>query len=583
MIKALQVDDLVGNFQIVGSGRSDPSSGAPLAYLGAGGFAVTYKVERKDEGQGGGPSQLVSRHRHWALKECFPDYCAVREANGDVSARPGYEHDFAWAMGRFLEEAILLQIVRHDHIVRVEGILIERGTIYMLMEYVSGETLGDRVKRQGPQTVAQVEQWLPSLLSALTSIHTPNGAREAEFKSVADRYRNDVLPAHPHLRDVTVGAKSGSVVLHLDLTPSNIMFHENDGLPVLIDFGSARQKLSTDPSQESGVISKSVVTPDYAPFEQYVRKFAELGPRTDLFSLGGCVCFALTGKPPEFNALARRDQDRDPLPKLTARFGSNPVTRTADTALSLRVDKRPVSAEAWRVEVTKRSSGAVKRPRGDALRTSALVAAAVLIAVGAAVMVGGYQGGHRPPDPPPQESQGSAAAPQLVRNPVPDIGKAPDSVAPPDASSGAPAEPVASSFDPIKPVLVQHKPATPKPQPTQPPSDNSSASLALPPVAPPVRASAAEQDALDQAARLLLSGQCQAAADRVSPFAASDPSGDAYYDMAVNAATSGARRAYFGSAGERCPSGPSDETAKQYLQRAAKRSSLARQALSRMP
>ena len=89
--------------------------------------------------------------------------------------------------------------------------------------------------------------------------------------------------------------------LHRDIKPDNI-FLRDDGRPVLIDFGSARQTLS-DPGQAL----TTIVSPGYAPFEQYTTS-KQQGPWSDIYSLGGVLYLLVSGENPP-NAITRMKGD----------------------------------------------------------------------------------------------------------------------------------------------------------------------------------------------------------------------------------------------------------------------------------
>jgi serine/threonine protein kinase len=90
-------------------------------------------------------------------------------------------------------------------------------------------------------------------------------------------------------------------LLHLDLKPANIYLRA-DGTPILIDFGAARQTLHTDPSQ-----LHPMYTPGFAAPELYSKK--ELGPWTDIYSIGASIFTCMVGVPPQ-SALERKREDR---------------------------------------------------------------------------------------------------------------------------------------------------------------------------------------------------------------------------------------------------------------------------------
>src|ERR1043165_587264 len=82
-------------------------------------------------------------------------------------------------------------------------------------------------------------------------------------------------------------------VLHRDIKPPNILINE-DGRPVLIDFGSARFEAA-----EATSTKVTFHTPPYAAIEQYVKTYKQ-GPGTDIYALGVVAFECITGeKPPE--------------------------------------------------------------------------------------------------------------------------------------------------------------------------------------------------------------------------------------------------------------------------------------------
>lgn len=212
-----------------------------LSVIGRGGFGITYEA---------GDSRLK---RRVAIKELFPD-SAVRHGSMVLTpphARPG----FRAARDRFIREARVLARFTHPGIVRVFEVFEEHGTAYLVMELLAGCTLVDILRaRNRPFT-------------------------EDEVLDVAGRVAAALRPVH------------AAGVLHRDLNPSNVMLTEH-GRIVLIDFGLAR-----DFDQEQTVGMTRVVTPGYAPLEQY-RGEARFGPSTDVYGLAA-TCYRLaTGKVP---------------------------------------------------------------------------------------------------------------------------------------------------------------------------------------------------------------------------------------------------------------------------------------------
>lgn len=130
--------------------------------------------------------------------------------------------------------------------------------------------------------------------------------------------------------------------LHRDLKPQNILLEAAGLHPVLIDFGNAR--ISTGEKTKSVT---AVVSPGYAPFEQYQTR-SKQGPWTDLYSLGAVLYRAITGQsPPE----ATDRIEADPMPpaqRFTNRGFSPKFLATIDKALRPKGTDRWQSATAWK-------------------------------------------------------------------------------------------------------------------------------------------------------------------------------------------------------------------------------------------
>ena len=125
---------------------------------------------------------------------------------------------------------------------------------------------------------------------------------EDAFKFARVRGENDLLCLlYPLLDGLTLVHEAGFI--HRDIKPANI-FLRDSGVPVLLDFGSARQALGV----ETRTLT-SLVTPGYAPFgEQYnaTRENDKQGPWTDIYSLAATLYRGILGKGP-VDAVARAD------------------------------------------------------------------------------------------------------------------------------------------------------------------------------------------------------------------------------------------------------------------------------------
>jgi serine/threonine-protein kinase len=212
-----------------------------LRVLGRGGFGITYDV---------GDRRL---QRRVAMKELFPE-SAVRHG-AVVLTPPQGRAAFKAARDRFLREARVLARFTHPGIVRVYEVFEEHGTAYLVMELLEGRTLVQLLQERG----------------------TP--FPERELLDVAGRVAAALRPVH------------AAGVLHRDINPSNVMMTHH-GRIVVIDFGLAR-----DYDQDETRGMTRVVTPGYAPLEQY-RGSGRFGPSTDVYGLAATLYRLGTGRVP---------------------------------------------------------------------------------------------------------------------------------------------------------------------------------------------------------------------------------------------------------------------------------------------
>ena len=220
-----------------------------LRVIGRGGFGITYDV---------GDGRL---QRRVAMKELFPE-SAVRHGSM-VLTPPQGRAGFNAARERFLREARVLARFTHPGIVRVYEVFEEHGTAYLVMELLEGRTLVDLLRERGRPFA------------------------EDEVLDVAGRVAAALRPIH------------AAGVLHRDVNPSNVMLTHH-GRIVVIDFGLAR-----DFDQGQTVGMTRVVTPGYAPLEQY-RGTGRFGPSTDVYGLAATLYRLATGRVPVAGAVTDR-------------------------------------------------------------------------------------------------------------------------------------------------------------------------------------------------------------------------------------------------------------------------------------
>ena len=217
--------------------------------LGQGGFGITYLARD------------TNLDRRVAIKEYLPTDYARRHADATVQARTESNAErYSWGLERFSLEARTLARFDHPSIVRVYSVFEANNTAYMVMRFEDGENLAHLLERCVTLPEKQLVPCLLTILDGLQLVH------DAGF-------------------------------IHRDIKPDNIYVRE-DGTPVLLDFGSARQSLGRSKTMTI------LVAPGYAPLEQYYGDSATQGPWTDIYGLGATLYRAIAGRPP-LDAIAR--------------------------------------------------------------------------------------------------------------------------------------------------------------------------------------------------------------------------------------------------------------------------------------
>ena len=117
-------------------------------------------------------------------------------------------------------------------------------------------------------------------------------------------------------------------------------------MPVLLDFGSARYAVG----QKSRSVT-SIVTPGYAPLEQYDTELNEQGAWTDIYALGAVMYCLISGEAPP--AATRRVRKDPMLPAIKIGEGqyNKNLLQAIDWALKLSGEDRPQSVEQWREKI----------------------------------------------------------------------------------------------------------------------------------------------------------------------------------------------------------------------------------------
>ena len=225
-----------------------------LRLLASGGFSFVYLAHDENE-------------TPVAIKEYLPATLALRMKDSPAPVVPEENLSaFRYGLKCFFEEGRALATLSHPNVVRVNNFFRANDTVYLVMRYERGRTLQEHIHKKSG---AIKEEWLCS-----TFVQLLNGLREVHSNKL----------------------------LHLDIKPGNI-YVRNDGNPVLIDFGAARQTLSVD-----ALKLPPMYTPGFASPEHHHGR-DKLGPWSDIYSIGASMYACLAGAGPPV-ATQRIEKDK---------------------------------------------------------------------------------------------------------------------------------------------------------------------------------------------------------------------------------------------------------------------------------
>ncbi|AYH45892.1 serine/threonine-protein kinase [Azoarcus sp. DN11] len=267
--------------------------------LSLGGFSIVYLAHDRE----GSPV---------AIKEYLPNSLALRK-EGEFEPQVSDEHmpAFRYGMKCFFEEGRSLAKLMHPNVVQVLNFFRANGTVYMVMKFERGRTLHDYIQKHRGEVT------------------------ERFIRIVFTRMLNGLREVHAHK------------LLHLDIKPSNI-YLRNDGTPVLLDFGAARQTLMSDQP-----ILKPMYTPGFASPEQFGHRDA-LGPWSDIYSVGASLHACVTGNAPQRSDERVKDDTVVPLRRTHAAHYSAQLLDTIDWCLKLDPLARPQSVYSLQKSLIRR-------------------------------------------------------------------------------------------------------------------------------------------------------------------------------------------------------------------------------------
>ncbi len=404
--------------------------------LGQGGFGITYL------------GYDLKLDMPVCIKEYYPEGAAMRSSTQSSMVYWGSSENaqsLKDSRASFVKEAQKAVKLRNlSHVVSVWSVFYENETAYIVMDYIEGETLKDRLVRT----------------------QKPLGEKEC------------VELLTPVMQDLEKAHARG--IIHRDIKPENIMLGA-EGEPVLLDMGAAKD-LAKSRQNGSTLSSALVVSQGFSPREQY-REHGNIGPWTDVYAMCATICYCVTGKVPP------TPMDREDGETVDMSAFSPAVAQVLEKGLALKIEDRIqnmgglLNALTAALEKPNRKPGLEKKkpeppktgkttpeppkpepPKPNRLIPALAVAAALLIAVGVYFMKG------RQPDivvTPPPSTDVTAA---VTETPTPTETPAPTPEPTPEPTPAPTPEPTLEPTPEATPAPTPKPTPEPTPAPTPAPT-----------------------------------------------------------------------------------------------------------------
>lgn len=172
----------------------------------------------------------------------------------DVSNKSGHAQIYKIATEK---EISLLKQLKHPALPRIVDYFLEDEKMYIVMDYIEGITLSEKLEREGKQKQEDVLRWMRAVCDVLNYLHTRKDA-----------------------------------IIYRDIKPSNIMLTPEGDIK-LIDFGIARTYKSSSNSDTEYLGSRGYAAPEQCS------KSGQSDARTDIYGVGATMYHLLTGKHPD--------------------------------------------------------------------------------------------------------------------------------------------------------------------------------------------------------------------------------------------------------------------------------------------
>jgi serine/threonine-protein kinase len=213
---------------------------------------------------------------------------------------------------RFLTEARAVATLQHPNIVQLYDIGDYEGASYLVLEFVDGGSLAEKLRMEKPEPRAAAA----TVTKLARAVH------------------------HAHERGV----------LHRDLKPSNVLLTSN-GEPKIADFGLAKLRAMENEDAQLTRTGMILGTPSYMAPEQATGDVRAIGPRADVYGLGAILYESLTGRPPfkgtsVFETLMQIATAEVVAPEKLNAAVDGPLSTICMTCLQKKPEKRYATAAA---------------------------------------------------------------------------------------------------------------------------------------------------------------------------------------------------------------------------------------------
>jgi len=233
-------------------------------------------MDKLQPGQMLGPYQIIEQIGEGGMATVYKAYQPSMDRNVAIKVLPSQLADSAEFTKRFQQEARIIAKLEHPHILPVFDYGESEGITYLVMRYLDAGTLGEKMQKECPLPLAEIDRLFTQLAEALGYAHSYG-------------------------------------IIHRDLKPSNALI-DSQGNLFLTDFGIAKMLESASPrlTQTDAIMG----TPAYISPEQ--AQATKVNQRSDIYSLGIILYEMVTGRVPfiaETPLAVILKHVSDPLPK----------------------------------------------------------------------------------------------------------------------------------------------------------------------------------------------------------------------------------------------------------------------------